>query len=100
MVVSWRKKIYSCPGTQEPQSPNFLRTISAGQNPVNADCSRLKPTKAESQTQFGFTNCVRMSPVRMRVPARARMIFSSFMIWLVDLELTNGGVRAYLRQTI
>ena len=32
-------------------SPNFLRKIASGQNPVNADCKRLSPTKPVSKNQ-------------------------------------------------
>jgi hypothetical protein len=36
-------------GNQKAQpdlTPNFLRIIAMGQNPVNADCNKLAPTKA------------------------------------------------------
>ncbi len=31
---------------------NFLSIIAIGQNPVNADCNKLAPTKAANHSQF------------------------------------------------
>ena len=33
-------------------TPNFLSIIAMGQNPVNADCNKLAPTKAVNHNQF------------------------------------------------
>ncbi len=38
----------------EPPTPSFLRMISSGQKLVNEDWSRLKPTKAVNQSQYGL----------------------------------------------
>ena len=39
---------------QQPPTPAFLRMISSGQKLVNEDWSRLKPTKAVNQSQYGL----------------------------------------------
>jgi hypothetical protein len=38
----------------EPPTPNFLSMISNGQKFVNEDWSKLKPTNAVTQSQFGL----------------------------------------------
>jgi hypothetical protein len=39
---------------QHLPTPTFRKIISKGQKLVNEDCSRLNPTKAVNQSQFGL----------------------------------------------
>jgi len=39
---------------QDPPTPTFLRIISSGQKLVNEDCTRLNPTNAVNQSQYGL----------------------------------------------
>ena len=42
------------PSQQAPPTPSFLRASYNGQKFVKDDCSRLKPTNAVNQSQYGL----------------------------------------------
>jgi hypothetical protein len=41
-----KNKFYTIKMHKPALTPNFFKMIAIGQNPVNADCSKLAPTKA------------------------------------------------------
>jgi len=53
-------------------TPSAFKILASGQKPVNADCSRLAPTKAVNHSQLGLCNMFRARLIRMTVPANAR----------------------------
>ena len=69
--------------TQRNASPGFtpmaFRISASGQKPVNADCSRLAPTKAVNQSQLGECQCASASDARMKTPANRMTRLSTFI---------------------
>src|SRR5271163_602773 len=52
-IIAVRCHTNACPGF----TPNLLKTIAAGQKPVNAACMRFNPTKAVSSNQAAPCHC-------------------------------------------
>lgn len=56
--------------------PNNFRKNTAGQKPVNALCSKLRPAKTVNQTKLGCTNCVNTTDSNTIEPANTLIPFS------------------------
>src|SRR5579883_1324490 len=60
-------------------TPKPFRIRARGQKPVNADCSRLRPTKAARSSHQGFTRTPSKRPSSTTAPAKASTIRSMVM---------------------
>ena len=58
---------------QLPPTPRRFKILSAGQNPLSADCTRFSATNTASSSHQGPTNWERVRLIRIRLPARTRM---------------------------
>jgi hypothetical protein len=61
-------------------SPRRLKTMAAGQKPVNAACSMLSPMKAVNSQNQDETKAVRARDTKIMRPAKARTALSMFMM--------------------
>jgi hypothetical protein len=66
--------------------PRRLKTMAAGQKPVNAACNKLRPMKAVNSQNQGETKFVRARDTKIMRPAKARTALSMFMKTALSLS--------------
>ena len=60
--------------------PNFLKTMAAGQKPVNAAWNMFSPAKALNRSYQGLKSWESANPVKTTKPAKAKTARSTFMM--------------------
>ena len=74
-------KIFSC---YYLPTPNALKIFAAGQKPVKADWSKLKPIKVVNHTKLGCTKYVSNKLISTITPANAVTALLIVIIFLLE----------------